>query len=222
MKASSTVQWDDKKHSKRLRSFRTSEGLSQKQLAEALEVSQVTVSNWETGSTSPRKGMIAKLVSKFGPELIDLDSLSEASLPSSSLAQWLYAQRVGAGLTRSELATKAKITSQTVYNIERGRVTSPHPPTIEGLRSALDQRIPDFSGQIGGGRDAVDLGDFLEFDPHDLQNLPDVAGIYVFYDISDRPIYVGQSGNIAERIASRLRKNAGNHTPGGVDGFGDA
>ncbi len=31
--------------------------------------------------------------------------------------------------------------------------------------------------------------------------MPEDAGVYVFYDISDRPIYVGQSKNIRARIS---------------------
>ena len=40
-----------------------------------------------------------------------------------------------------------------------------------------------------------------DFDPHSDSNLwPDGAGVYVFCDISQRPIYVGQSVNVRRRL----------------------
>lgn len=45
-----------------------------------------------------------------------------------------------------------------------------------------------------------ELGRFINFDPYDNKRLPEKPGVYVFYDISDRPIYVGEAQNIAHRI----------------------
>lgn len=44
------------------------------------------------------------------------------------------------------------------------------------------------------------LGSLKDFDPHSDADRPTSAGVYVLYDISDRPIYVGRSQNIARRI----------------------
>jgi excinuclease UvrABC nuclease subunit len=33
-----------------------------------------------------------------------------------------------------------------------------------------------------------------------VNDFPNEPGVYVFYDISDRPIYVGESGDIRRRI----------------------
>ena len=49
------------------------------------------------------------------------------------------------------------------------------------------------------------LGEFSDFDPHSDTSLwPEGGGVYVFYDISHRPIYVGQSGNIQRRLKGLL------------------
>ncbi|HAF11854.1 MAG TPA: hypothetical protein DCK98_17515 [Chloroflexi bacterium] len=42
---------------------------------------------------------------------------------------------------------------------------------------------------------------FVDFDLHDDDESPAESGVYVFYDVSDRPVYVGESGNIRRRIA---------------------
>ena len=46
----------------------------------------------------------------------------------------------------------------------------------------------------------------LDFDPHNDEDLPAEPGIYVFYDISERPVYVGQSDDIRRRIAGHSDK----------------
>lgn len=48
--------------------------------------------------------------------------------------------------------------------------------------------------------DIPDVGEMTSFDPYSVADMPTEPGIYVFYDISDRPIYVGESGNIRDRI----------------------
>ncbi len=49
-------------------------------------------------------------------------------------------------------------------------------------------------------------GQLTDFDPNNDDDLPDAPGVYVFYDISQRPIYVGESGNIAGRIRQHRDK----------------
>ena len=50
------------------------------------------------------------------------------------------------------------------------------------------------------------LGVLTDFDPHDEENRPTAAGVYVLYDISERPIYVGMGKNIGIRIAQHQDK----------------
>ena len=44
------------------------------------------------------------------------------------------------------------------------------------------------------------LGSFEEFSPYEKGEIPDCAGDYVLYDVADRPIYVGKSRRISDRI----------------------
>jgi excinuclease UvrABC nuclease subunit len=47
---------------------------------------------------------------------------------------------------------------------------------------------------------SLDVGTLADFDPHEEGEFPSEPGIYVLYDISERPIYVGESDDIARRL----------------------
>ena len=51
---------------------RKAAGLTQKQLADSLEVDQATVSNWELGKTVPYKKMMPKIAKALGCNVEDL------------------------------------------------------------------------------------------------------------------------------------------------------
>lgn len=46
----------------------------------------------------------------------------------------------------------------------------------------------------------------MDFDPHNPDDRPAVSGVYVLYDIAERPIYVGEGGNIKKRIKDHEEK----------------
>ncbi len=50
------------------------------------------------------------------------------------------------------------------------------------------------------------LGSLEDFDPHVDSERPAEPGIYVLYDISERPIYVGQGTNVRARIRNHEEK----------------
>ena len=50
------------------------------------------------------------------------------------------------------------------------------------------------------------LGQLTDFDPHDANDRPTCPGVYVFYDISNRPIYVGKAKNISTRVRGHADK----------------
>jgi hypothetical protein len=52
----------------------------------------------------------------------------------------------------------------------------------------------------------VGISDLIEFNPHDPKDFPTVGGIYVLYDISDRPMYIGQGMSIDKRLRSHYDK----------------
>ena len=50
------------------------------------------------------------------------------------------------------------------------------------------------------------MGRLVPFDPHDDESWPVEPGVYVFYDISDRPIYIGEGQNAKKRIEEHEQK----------------
>ncbi len=118
---------------------------------------------------------------------------------------WLSKTRLSKNLTVNELASKAGVSIATIYNIERGRAENPHPKTVTALEKALGNKLESEKEVIKSG-EIEGLGDFVDFDPYHMENLPAAAGVYVLYDISQRPIYVGQGINIAKRIKDHHEK----------------
>lgn len=78
-------------------------------------------------------------------------------------------------------------------------------PTRRARRTRVRGGASDPGGaagmtERGEGATIEGVGRFINFDPYDGKRLPDRPGVYVFYDISDRPIYVGEAQSIAHRI----------------------
>lgn len=69
---------------KRLQQARTSAGLTQEQVADALAVTRQTVSNWENGKTVPDVGSIVDISSLYH---ISLDDLLKARNPLPAVAE---------------------------------------------------------------------------------------------------------------------------------------
>lgn len=119
----------------------------------------------------------------------------------SEFGRWLYETRIGKKLSVSELADMAGTSWAQVYNLESGRSQNPQTKTRKKLTNALGvEPSTSVVEATSAAANIEGVGEFLDFDPHDDSELPEEAGIYVFYDISDRPIYVGQSRNIRNRI----------------------
>ncbi|MFC7790971.1 helix-turn-helix domain-containing protein [Streptomyces cinereoruber] len=57
---------------KALRALREGQGMSQRDIGDALVVEQSTVSRWETNSTRPNVESLLKLAALFGVKLEDL------------------------------------------------------------------------------------------------------------------------------------------------------
>jgi transcriptional regulator with XRE-family HTH domain len=115
---------------------------------------------------------------------------------------WVASERAKKSLTRAQLAERAGVSVPAVYNIETGR-TSPQAATRKKLEAALNQKPPsDLVKAVQREAEIEGVGRFEGFDPHDEAEWPSEPGVYVFYDISDRPIYVGESGDVKKRIKS--------------------
>jgi transcriptional regulator with XRE-family HTH domain len=188
----------------RLKTARLAEGLSQIELASKVGVAQPTVSTWERGVAEPGVAQLAKVEKVLGslsegPSNTQADGAEQTD--SSAFGAWLRKTRTKAGMSVPELASASAVSTVAIYNIESGKSVNPQDATRRRLEAALGSEVPaDVKTEAAEEQVIQGLGSLIDFDPHDEKDRPAVPGVYVFYDVSERPVYVGKSQNIAKRV----------------------
>lgn len=181
-----------------IKRLRVEADLTQNQLAEKLGVWQAQVSAWETGKVAVGEEHQRTLARLFGK--------SEGAV-SNPFGDWLKRERERRNWTVQELATTSDVSAPAIYNIEAGRISNPRQATKDRLSKALNIEVPsDVSELVQTDSEIKGLGIFTDFDPHSKEDLPTAAGIYVLYDVSERPVYVGQGKSIGVRIKDHHEK----------------
>lgn len=204
---------------RRLRRARMAEGLTQKDVAEKIRVNQAQVSGWETGRSEPNESHLKRLARLLGDLSAPKRQRAEANEAeveaeddgednvSNAFGEWLRDTRKAAGLSRHELSDAAGVSWMAIRNIEAGKTQNPQEKTRKRLEKALNATVPeDITAEAVEERTIKGLGELSDFDPHAEDDLPTCAGVYVFYDISDRPIYIGQGQNISRRVKDHAEK----------------
>lgn len=187
---------------KNLREARIRAGLSQEELADKLSVKQPTVSKWER-----MKGQPSEEQERVLRTILDLGSAANGSVDASPLGAWLTKARSAKGWSIPELSHKAGLTPPAVYRIESGVTRNLRDATRRKLESALGVQVPeDTAAEVAEGAEVQGLGTLEDFDPHIDGDRPAAPGIYVLYDISERPIYVGEGRNVKKRIQDHEEK----------------
>ncbi|GAN77721.1 hypothetical protein [Acidisphaera rubrifaciens] len=121
-------------------------------------------------------------------------------------ASWLTSSRLKKGLSIPELASLAGVAIPTIYNIENRTSLNPQTRTREKIATALQVKVPrPVLDELDEQESVVGLGKLQDFPPHVEAEWPSCPGVYVLYDVSQRPIYVGKSSN---SIAARLKSHA--------------
>lgn len=191
----------------RIRSARRDRGLSVKQLSEESGLSVPTIYGIERGrSANPHEDTVRKLEKAL--ESLKAEATTDSSADSSNqLSDWLSRARNAKGLSVARLSDKSGLSAPAIYSIESGRIVNPRQSTIKKLERVLESPLSnEIKREIRAEATIAGLGEFIEFDPHIADDIPAEPGIYMLYDISERPIYVGQGGNIRARIASHIDK----------------
>jgi len=115
--------------------------------------------------------------------------------------------RLAQKMSVPELAEKSNVSIPAIYNIESGRISNPREITIKKLESALGNTLSsEAKVEIKTEATIEGFGEFIEFDPHNPSDTPTTPGIYMLYDISQRPVYVGQASDIKARIKTHSDK----------------
>lgn len=193
-----------------IKEYRLKNSLTQTELAHKIDVTQGRIAQWEGGRDIPDDQLRKlKAVLGFSETVKGSTDKNESTMPeTSSIGAWLAKQRNEKNMTVSELSAKSGVPIPTIYAIEYGRSQYPRSETLKRLRSAFTLQKGDIEvitaieKEIKEEAEVKGLGTLTSFDPYDDNDLPNVPGVYVFYDISDRPIYVGKSDN---SIRTRVR-----------------
>jgi transcriptional regulator with XRE-family HTH domain len=188
-----------------IREARKQNALTQEELAKKIGVVQGTLSLWENGKHEPDEDSKAKLRTVLGTNF--LGSGSEDADASSVLAEWLSRVRQEKNMTVAQVAERAGLSVPTIYGIEAGKSQNPRQRTVRLLEKAVGKKFEaEFQKSLKEASTIEGLGELQDFDPHDEHDWPEEPGIYVLYDISDRPIYVGMGKSIGGRIADHQDK----------------
>lgn len=197
---------------------RVKRDMTQQELAEKLNNPQITraiISHWENENSFPSDKEKAQLKRILGLNSNDSEDgnapqreglISSIELPSA-IGAWLNKHRLQQNLSVPELAIKAGLSAVSLYNIKSGRSQNPQRNTVAKLEAALGQQLsPEAEKDAKEEATIEGVGEWFNFDPNNQADWPAVAGIYVLYDISDRPIYVGQGQKISARLHDHAEK----------------
>ncbi len=186
---------------------------TQTELGDKIGVSQATISMWERGVGNPNRDQKARLREVLGldqvpgPETPFSAEVGTEAAGPSAFGSWLNRVRLEKGQSVAEVASKATLSEAAIYHIESGRIRNPRPDTVRRLEVALGEALPSETKKETREEATVEgVGEFFEFDPHSRDDWPDVPGVYVLYDVSERPIYVGQGSSIRRRIQDHEEK----------------
>ena len=179
-----------------IRRSRLKYGYTQAEIAEKVGVVSGMVSHWERGTRQPHKKNRNKLEELLGPldAAIDFDG---------EFGRWLKQEREKQNLTQDQLSSRSGLSTGYISHIETGRVANPRSETMKRLADALRKTGDGSIGreliEVEQNNDIQGLGKFLDFSPFEPDDIPDCLGVYVLYDRTKRPVYVGQ-GEISVRI----------------------
>jgi transcriptional regulator with XRE-family HTH domain len=160
-------------------------------------------------------GLSIEILNPDGTEADDTDTISAVkrrfergaeALPP--LASWLNDRMAEADMDPIELAEESGLSIPTIRNIVTGRTQNPQSSTVDKIETAIGDEIPEETAEdIRQDAEVVGVGEMHSFDPYDQNDLPQGPGVYVFYDVSERPVYVGKSEtNVKARIHSHKEK----------------
>ena len=122
---------------------------------------------------------------------------------------------------QSALAQISGVSNATISLIINNKYPNPSKKIVEKIRTAFDNEYKiqgkksssspsDFENATTNDSTTPavpGVGGFESFDPYNEETWPNSAGIYVFYDLTGRPVYVGKTDrSIVNRVAEHQEK----------------
>ena len=206
----------------KIKKIRVRLGMTQAELGRKLDphVSPATISQWENENHSPSdrhkqqlQGILGQssndTATKIGAEAEQEEAAEEeeAVVSPSAIGAWLNKRRLAQNYSVPELASRTGLSAVAIYNIESGRSQNPQRSTVAKLEKALKLKLSSEAKSEAREEATIEgVGEWFDFDPNSEADWPNVAGIYVLYDVSDRPVYVGQGMKIAMRLRDHREK----------------
>ncbi len=193
-------------------------GFTQSELGEKIRpsVSAPMICLWENEKSQPspeQKAQIRRIIGNSDKEVDGGSAVGKEDekqdVPDgpSAIGVWLNKARLGAAFSVPELASKSGLSVVSIYNIESGKSQNPQRVTIEKLERALGHQLSVEAKEEAKEEATIEgVGEWFNFNPNSQAEWPSAAGIYVLYDISDRPIYVGQGQKISDRLKEHHQK----------------
>lgn len=131
------------------------------------------------------------------------DSQTEAvPLSDASFGDWLSKEMDTRNISITQLAELTGLTYAGIWNIVKGNTKAPRIGTREKITKVIGVAVPpDVANAVERQSEALPGFEWVDFTPSDLETVPEAAGVYVFYDVTDRPVYVGKSKtNVRSRV----------------------
>lgn len=143
-----------------------------------------------------------------------------------SFLDWVGFRLNELGFSQRDLAREAGLSEVTISNIRRGvhraspisrnkifEVIGEMPEDWQQAQRELEAQEADIDEpeEIPERVEDDGVGEISEHNPHDQNDWPQGGGIYVFFDRSGRPMYVGESGDIQRRLRNYVNDDRGVH-----------
>ena len=184
----------------------------QSRIAEALSVSQATVSNWlRTRNINPKyfealKRLASQLAGPEGKKAAEGGVRADAREDATPYAEWLRRELERSGLNAVELAQKSGVHVNTVLALLEGRTERPQQRTRERIETAL-QIKEEATASPGVEEDAAWYYIGLAWNNDEIEQAPDEPGVYMIHDRLGRPAYIGVAHKGAGGIRGRLKEH---------------
>ena len=157
----------------RIKELRITQGLSQKELAMDLHVSQATISAWESGSKKMSNASAAKVADYFA---VSLDYLLGRNGAGISFAGGMRTERKRQKLSQMNLSNLSGVPQSTISAVESG-VRKPTEDTMVMIAAGLGCTVSNLLGESDTKKEPAAIhGDELRAKVIDrIMRLPDPA-----------------------------------------------
>jgi len=182
----------------------------QARIAEALSVSQATVSNWlRTGNVNSKysdtlRRLSGELAKETGGETV-VTKTSELATGETQYGGWLRWELERQELNAVELAQRSGVHVNTILALLEGQTERPQQRTRHRIEKALQTRGSPIVEPVAEQDPWYYIN--LDWTNEEIDQVPDEPGVYMIHDRLGRPAYIGVAHKGAGGIRGRLRKH---------------